>query len=185
MRPLVKVIVGLGLLGASALVAAAAPAGAQDSCGGGGYLDPSIEQLLQFQYPRTVTARGPIHVEGSLACGLGASEAVEFRIADRVIGSVALADDGTFAADFTVPDVAAGEYTIVGSASDDLTADGPITVLRSGDPARPGTPTTTTGTGSTPLARTGVDATPMVTLGAAVLVLGAAAVHGSRRRRPT
>lgn len=41
------------------------------------------------------------------------------------------------------------------------------------------------GSGEGPLARTGFNAVPVVTLGAAALVLGGAAVYGSKRRKAT
>ena len=81
------------------------------------------------------------------------------------------------------------EDDVVFGASGDLVADGPIEILGSGvggSGVNNGGGTGGTGTasgGSGALARTGFSSTPMITLGAAVLVLGAAAVYGSKRRR--
>lgn len=173
----------------AALFVGANAAGAQE-CGGGGYFDTPCPDLLEFEYPATVTAGGSIAIEGSISevqvddRALADYSSVEFKIADQVIGSADLNDDGTFAGTFTVPNVAAGDYTIVGTAdANDLSADGPIRILNPGSNTPNNNNTNTANNGSTPLARTGFDATPMITLGAAALVLGAAAVYGSKRRR--
>lgn len=178
-----KAVAGVCMLFA-ALFASANAASAQE-CGGGGYFDPVCTDLLQFEYPATVNAGGPIAITGSIsevAVAVEDYDSVEFRIADQVIGSAPVNDDGTFSGNFTVPNVAQGDYTIVGTASEDLEADGPIRILNAGTNVNNNN-TNTANNGSTPLARTGFDATPMITLGAAALVLGAAAVYGSKRRR--
>lgn len=178
-----KAVAGICMLFAALFVSANA-ASAQE-CGGGGYFSPPCTDLLQFEYPATVNAGGPIAITGSItevAAAVGDYDSVEFKIADQVVGSAPVRDDGTFSGSFTVPNVAQGDYTIVGTASADLTADGPIRILNAGSQV-PTSPTNTANNGNTPLARTGFDATPMITLGAAALVLGAAAVYGSKRRQ--
>ena len=194
MRKTLKAVLGLVVLLGVVFVAgsSAAPAGAQEC---GGYLNPCPPPVdecpFSATYPSEVTAGGSITIEGT---STGVTE-IEFLINDIVIGSVTPdPDTGDFSGTFTVPDLAAGHYDISANVSSECgdyvsVAEDGIDVLAE-QVTNPGTNTvnggttgTTTTTGSTPLARTGFDAAPMVTLGAAALVLGAAAVYGSKRRR--
>lgn len=185
MHKTLKAAAGLCMI-VGALFVSSTAAGAQE-CGGGGYFDPACEVLLEVEYSSTVTSGGTVVLSGTLTTNDPAGlpddcDSVVFTIADQEIGSLDIDDDGTFSGTLPVPSIAAGDYTIT-AASCEVVADGPITVVaRNGNVNNPGN-TNTTNNGTTPLARTGFDATPMITLGAAALVLGAAAVYGSKRRR--
>ena len=181
MRKTLKAVTGLFVLLGIVFFANAAPSGAQEC---GGYLNPCPEPTLEFTFPSVVQSGGSIHITGS--CNVP-DEPVVFTIGDQEIGTITPEDDGSFDVTLDVPNLAAGDYTISGTCGD-LVADGTLTVTTTTTPTTPTTPintvNTTSGTTSgTPLARTGFDAAPMVTLGAAALVLGAAAVYGSKRRR--
>ncbi|HEV7760182.1 MAG TPA: LPXTG cell wall anchor domain-containing protein [Acidimicrobiales bacterium] len=151
----------------------------------GGYFDPCTTETLTFEYPRTVRALQVIHITGLIdeqpaAASKASDDTVEFVLANQAIGSAPVAADGTFEGDFTVPNVPPAEYDIT-ATSGTLSTTGPITVIADG--VSGGNGNNNVAGNNNPLARTGFDATPMVTLGAAVLVLGAAAVYGSKRRR--
>lgn len=177
-----KAVAGLCMLLGTLFVTSSVAGAQDDTCGGGGYFDPV--PTLEATYPATVTAGGSITFEGSLTGVDVTAGSIEFEIAGRSVGSVDASDDGSFTATFTVPNVAAGDYSVVATfAPCDLVAEGDLTIAARGtDPGNNNNRNRTT-TGTTPLARTGFDATPMITLGAAALVLGAAAVYGSKRRR--
>jgi LPXTG-motif cell wall-anchored protein len=180
MRKTLKAVAGLCVLVGVLFVSGGSPSGAQEGCGG--YFNPCPpEGELEFTFPSEVLSGGTIRLVGS--CNLP-GESVEFKIGDTVIGTVEPDADGNFDVSFTVPSsIAAGTYTISGTCGD-LLAEGSIRVVRSGVTPGGGSNTVNgSGSGSTPLARTGFDAAPMVTLGAAALVLGGAAVYGSKRRR--
>ena len=181
MRKTLKAVMGLCVLAGVLFIGGAAPSGAQEC---GGYLNPCPppgEDVLEFTYDNPVVSGGKIHIFGS--CTI--DDVVEFTIGGQFIGSVEPDEDGNFDVTFDVPNLEAGTYEIVGTCGEELEAVGDITLTFPG--TTPTTPTnntvTTGGTTSTPLARTGFDAAPMVTLGAAALVLGGAAVYGSKRRR--
>jgi hypothetical protein len=193
MRKTLKAVLGLVVLMGVVFVvgSSATPAGAQEC---GGYLNPCPPPIdecpFSAEYPAEVTAGGSITITGT---STDVTE-IEFLINDIVIGSVTPEADGTFTGTFTVPDLAAGHYDISANVSSECgdyvsVAEDGIDVLAEQvtnpgtNTVNGGTGTTTTTTGGTPLARTGFDAAPMVTLGAAALVLGAAAVYGSKRRR--
>jgi hypothetical protein len=134
------------------------------------------DPTLEFEYPTQVEAGGDITITGN--CTEGGD--VVFTIGDEEIGTVTTDANGDFEATFDVPDLAPGTYTIEGVCSG-LVANGDIEVLAAGTDPGDGT----SNSGSTPLARTGFNPLPVVTLGAAALVLGGAAVYGSKRRRAT
>jgi LPXTG-motif cell wall-anchored protein len=207
MRRTLKALAGICVL-AGALFVSGSAVSAQE-CGGYGPACPPAEQEIVFTYPRTVKAGQSMKIDGEVrdvqATSRAATDEATITMAGQVLGTAAIAADGTFSGTFTVPNVAVGDYTI-SAASGDLLTEGPITVIAddvdcndvngpfsidpNNDPnnldgdndgiACEGVNNTTS---SNPLARTGFDATPMVTLGAAVLILGAAAVYGSKRRR--
>lgn len=188
MRQLSKVVAGIAVT-LIALVGFSNVAGAQDE-----YSPP---EELEFDFPSQVQAGGTIDISGN--CTID-GEDVNFTLGDVALGTVTPDDNGDFEASFTVPSsLAPGTYTLTGTCGE-LVATGDVQVLAAGQ--TPTTPGGTTGgttggtggttggtsggtvnTGTTPLARTGFDARPVATLGAAALVLGAAAVYGSRRRR--
>ncbi len=188
MRRTLKAVAGLCVLLGTLFIAGggAAPAGAQEC---GGYFGPPCEEdVLEVEYPTCIESGDPFAVNGSVtpADAESAGEDVEFTVDGVDVGTLDIADDGTFSGNLTAPVRAVGEYTFT-AATGELEASGPIDVctdVGSGGAGNPGGGgTNTAGGGSGPLARTGFDATPMVTLGAAVLILGAAAVYGSKRRR--
>ena len=185
MRRSMKAVAGICVL-VGTLLLASGTASAQDCGAYGPVCEPA--ETLTFEYPRTVRAGGTVHITGQIADQdpqvlQATGETVAFVLADEAIGTTPIEDDGTFAGDFTVPHVAPGEYRIT-ATSGTLSAAGPITVIAEGTTGNGTTGNGTTVAGRTdPLARTGFDATPMVTLGAAVLILGGAAVYGSKRRR--
>jgi len=179
MRRTLKAVAGLCVLTGTLFFASGGVASAQ-ACGG--YGNPCVTETLTFEYPRTVRALQSIHITGVIdeqpvAASKASDDTVEFVLANQAIGSAPVAADGTFEGDFTVPNVPPAEYDIT-ATSGTLSTTGPITVIADGVNNN-----NNNVAGNTPLARTGFDATPMVTLGAAVLVLGAAAVYGSKRRR--
>ena len=113
-------------------------------------------------------------------------------------GTLVVDDDGTFAGSLAVPaSLAPGTYELTvtcGGVVYEAEDGAPVEVLartannpNNGNGNNGGTTSYGnsggTNTGSTPLARTGFDARPVATLGAAALVLGGAALYGSRRRR--
>ena len=181
MRRTIKAVAGICVL-VGTLFLTSSTANAQEC---GGYFGPPCEtETLTFEYPRTVRALQVIHITGVItqeeAQALQASaDTVDFVLAGQAIGAADVEDDGTFEGDFTVPNVAPAEYDIT-ATSGTLSATGAITVIADGGNVNNNNNNTA---GNNPLARTGFDATPMVTLGAAVLILGGAAVYGSKRRR--
>jgi len=182
MRRTLKAVAGLCVLTGTLFFASGGAVSAQEC--GGYFGPPCVTETLTFEYPRTVRALQSIHITGMIteepaAASKASDDTVEFVLAGQAIGSTPVAADGTFEGDFTVPNVAPAEYEIT-ATSGTLSTTGPITVIADG--VNPGGGNNNVA-GNNPLARTGFDATPMVTLGAAVLVLGAAAVYGSKRRR--
>jgi len=202
MRRITKVIVGLGfaLLVSFGFTSSVSPAGAQDDppveCGG--EYQPSCPVECSFEYPLTVQIGEVITITGNTTNG-----PITFSIGGVELGTADDIDDnGDFSVTLTIgPDVPLGDQTIVGDCGGDDPAVGPIEVLAADDPGGPGgggnppggggtggtggTGGAGGGTGGGALARTGVDARPIVTLGAAALVLGGAALYGSKRRRVT
>lgn len=196
MRRTLKAVAGICML-VGVLAVSGSAAGAQAPCGG--YLQPGCDKLT-FDYPTPVNVAASIKVEGFIddvgeetsratatSPGTGTrGTTIAFTIGGKAAGTLDVEADGTFEGNITVPDVAAGQSTIRGTTGD-LVAEGPIEILGSGVGGNGnnnnGNGGTGTATGSSPLARTGFDATPMITLGAAAVVLGAAAVFGSKRRR--
>ena len=185
MRQVMKVVAGIGVA-LLVLVGFSGVAGAQ--------YEPS-DEVLEFDFPSQVQAGGELNVSGN--CSIE-GEDVTFTLGDITLGTVTPDENGDFSATFTVPaDLAPGTYTLAGTCGDQLVAEGTVEVLGAGgsnggggagaggvnNGSSGGTSGGSTNTGSTPLARTGFDARPVVTLGAAALVLGGAAVYGSRRRR--
>lgn len=174
MRQVMKAVAGVGVA-LLVLVGFSGAAGAQ--------YDPT-EDELEFDFPSQVQAGGELNVSGF--CTI-AGEDVTFTLGDITLGTVTPDENGDFSATFTVPaDLAPGTYTLTGTCGDQLVAEGTVEVLGAGTGVGGGDDGSvggSTNTGSTPLARTGFDARPVVTLGAAALVLGGAAVYGSRRRR--
>lgn len=169
MRKTLKAVIGL-------CVALVAVLGMSSAAGAQGLDDYFPDDELTFEYPAEVSSGGDIAITGN--CTL--AEDVTFTIGGEEIGSVTPDENGDFSATFDVPTLDAGTYTIQGTCGD-LVAEGDIEVLAAGS-----TPTNTpTTSGSAPLARTGFQPLPVVTLGAAALVLGGAAVYGSKRRRAT
>jgi LPXTG-motif cell wall-anchored protein len=183
MRRTIKAVAGICVLVGTLFLTSATAANAQEC--GGYFGPPCTEETLTFEYPRTVRAGQVIHITGliseeSTQAVRASADTVSFVLANQAIGSTDVNDDGTFADDFTVPNVAAGDYDIT-ATSGTLTATGPITVIDGSGVNNNNANNNVSN--NNPLARTGFDATPMVTLGAAVLILGAAAVYGSKRRR--
>lgn len=181
MRRTMKALAGICVL-AGALFVTGSAASAQE-CGGYGPACPPAEQEIVFTYPRTVRAGQAMDIDGEVRdvqpTARAATDEATIEMAGQVLGTAAIAADGTFSGTFTVPNVAVGDYTI-SATSGTLSTEGPITVIADGVN---GGGQNNTSSNNNPLARTGFDATPMVTLGAAVLILGAAAVYGSKRRR--
>lgn len=179
MHQVLKAVAGIGAA-LFVLVGFAGVAGAQYEG------TPPEADVLVFEFPSQVSSGGEIAITGNCT----ADDDVEFSIDGESIGSVDPDDSGDFTATFDVPDLDPGSYAIVGTCGEAV-AEGQIEVLAAG--SGPGGDGGTGGTGgadggtdnvgNTPLARTGFDARPVVTLGAAALVLGGAAVYGSRRRR--
>jgi hypothetical protein len=165
MHKTLRAVVGLCVAGV-AMFSMAGAAGAQIP----GY-EP--EPTLEFEYPTQVESGGDITITGN--CTEGGD--VVFTIGDEEIGTVETDVNGDFEATFDVPNLTPGTYTIEGVCSG-LVASGDIEVLAAG--TDPGDDTNNAGG---PLARTGFNPLPVVTLGAAALVLGGAAVYGSKRRR--
>ncbi|HEX7132841.1 MAG TPA: cytochrome c maturation protein CcmE [Iamia sp.] len=186
MRRTIKAVAGICVL-VGTLFLTSSTANAQEC--GGYFGPPCTEETLTFEYPRTVRAGQVIRITGliseeSTQAARASADTVSFVLADVNIGSTDVNADGTFADDFTVPNVAPAEYDIT-ATSGTLTATGPITVIDGSGVGNTGANNNGNNVagGTNPLARTGFDATPMVTLGAAVVILGAAAVYGSKRRR--
>jgi len=183
MRKTLKAVMGLlVLVGVFYVSGSASPAGAQD-CGYFGC--PPDECSFEGTYPSQVTSGGSITLTGTSEN----IDSIEFAIGGNVLGSVTPDENGDFSGTFTVPSLAAGTYTITATASSpcgEFTVEEDIEVLATqvNNPVNNNVNGSTgNGTSTTPLARTGFDAAPMVTLGAAALVLGGAAVYGSKRRR--
>lgn len=187
MRKTLKAVMGLlVLLGVFYVATPASPAGAQECVPT--YFDPCTpepECSFEGTYPARVTAGSRITLTGTAVN----VDSIEFAIGGSVIGSVTPDADGNFSGTFTVPSLAAGTYSITATAQSDcgeFTVEEDIEVVATQvtNPVNNNVNGSAGNTTSdTPLARTGFDAAPMVTLGAAALVLGAAAVYGSKRRR--
>ncbi len=181
MRQVLKLVAGVGVA-VLVLIGFSGVAGAQYEPG---------DDVLEFDFPSQVQAGGEITVNGN--CSIP-GEDVTFTLGDVTLGTTTPDENGDFSATFTVPaDLSPGTYTLTGTCGDQLVATGEVEVLGAGGGnsggggGNGGTTGGTSGgsvnTGSTPLARTGFDARPVATLGAAALVLGGAALYGSRRRR--
>jgi len=204
MQRTIRAVAGLCVLTATLFVGGAlagSPAGAQEC---GGYFGPPCEEdVLEFEYPACVEAGEAFTVTGSVtpADAASADDAIDFDIDGESVGSLDIDDDGTFSGSLTAPNLALGDYTITG-VTGELSASGDISVCddsnvgpgggnNNGGPGSNGgtggvgngNGNASGGTGSGALARTGFDSVPMITLGAAVVILGAAAVYGSKRRR--
>jgi LPXTG-motif cell wall-anchored protein len=184
MRKNLKAVVGLCVLLGVFFIGSSAPSGAQeDDCGG--YLNPCpAECVFDASIPAQVTAGGKVTISGTST----EVDSIEFSIGGQVIGSVTPGDDGSFSATFDVPSLSPGTYTATATASSpcgEFSDDVEIEVLARAvnNPGTNNVGGSSNGGSNTPLARTGFDAAPMVTLGAAALVLGGAAVYGSKRRR--
>ncbi len=194
MRRTLKAVAGICML-FGVLAVSGSAAGAQ-ACGG--YGQPGCDQLT-FDYPTPVNAGAEIPIVGVIEDTAATTDkatatsdetgtrgtTVAFTIGGLAAGELDVEADGSFSGVITVPSsLSAGTTTITGT-SGDITAEGPIEILGSGVGGNGnnngGTGTASGGSGA--LARTGFSSTPMITLGAAVLVLGAAAVYGSKRRR--
>ncbi|HMJ78794.1 MAG TPA: Ig-like domain-containing protein [Iamia sp.] len=180
MRGTLKAIAGLCFLtGTLFFASSSAPVSAQE-CGGYSGNPCVEEEVLEVEYPSCVVANDPFAVTGSVTPpdAASAGEDIAFDIDGQSAGTLAIADDGSISGSLTTPNLALGNYTFT-AVTGELEASGPIEVCT--DPNVGSNNNNVTG--NTPLARTGFDATPVVTLGAAALVLGAAAVYGSKRRR--
>ncbi|HEV7719979.1 MAG TPA: Ig-like domain-containing protein [Iamia sp.] len=180
MRGTLKAVAGLCVLAGTLLFASGGPASAQEC---GGYFGPPCgEDVLEVEYPSCVVAGDPFSVDGSVtpADAASAGEDVAFDIDGQSAGTLDIADDGTITGSLTAPNLALGNYTFT-AVTGELEASGPIEVCTDGGVGGNGNNNVTGG--NTPLARTGFDATPVVSLGAAALVLGAAAIYGSKRRQ--
>ena len=162
-RSLVAIVMvaGLAFTGGSA-----ASAQCYFNCGTAGDVTFSIEDS-------SVVAGQTVGVSGT---GCGANEVVEFSIGDSVIGSASADGDGNYSSTVTIPGLSNGSYTVNASCGTEVLGL-EITVAGAGGAVNPG------GVGGSGLARTGSDLGPLAGLGAAALVLGAAAVYGTRRRR--
>jgi len=180
MRGTLKAVAGLCVLAGTLFFASGGPVSAQEC---GGYFGPPCgEDVLEVEYPSCVVAGAPFSVNGSVTPpdAASAGEDVDFDIDGQAAGTLDIADDGSITGSLTTPNLALGNYTFT-AATGELEASGPIEVCRGAGVG--GNGNNNVAAGNTPLARTGFDATPMITLGAAALVLGAAAVYGSKRRR--
>lgn len=190
MRRTVKALAGICVL-AGAMFITAGVAGAQldptpEECDN--YLVACDGQEITFTHPASVHAGDVMDIEGQVTNiedkAAIADETATITMADEELGTAAIATDGTFAGEFTVPSaLEPGDYTISAS-SGGISTDSTITVV-SDDTEVDDDDTSSDDDDDDALARTGFDAAPMVTLGAAVLVLGAAALYGSKRRRLT
>ena len=170
MRQTIKAVVGIGV----ALVAMFGFASAASA------YPPGPEGTLTFEFPSQVSSGGEINITGTCDAG----DEVTFAIGDETLGTAAVDENDEFSETFDVPDLDPGTFAITATCGD-LVAEGDIEVLGADEEPPPGGGTGGTGTGGGPLARTGFNALPVVTLGAAALVLGGAAVYGSKRRRAT
>ena len=119
----------------------------------------------------TVVAGQTIGVSGT---GCAAGEEVTFTIGDTTVGSATADGSGDYAGTVTIPSLENGEYTINASCGTSVLGLN-ITVGDGGGSSG--------GTSGGGLARTGTEIGPLAGLGAAAVVLGAAAVYGTRRRR--
>lgn len=192
MRQVLKFAAGIAV----ALVAFAGfsgVAGAQDLDG----YEPGPEgcAAFDFDYSAQVQAGGTLEVTNGVSDTPNAE--VSLALDDVALGGTLVTDaDGAFAGSYSIPaDLAPGTYELIATCGgvEYLSEDGaPVEVLAATQTPNNNTGNMNTGnngggngtnTGSTPLARTGFEARPLVTLGAAALVLGGAAVYGSRRRR--
>lgn len=194
MRRTIRAVAGLCMLTATLFVGGAlagSPAGAQ-ACGG--YLQPPCEQdVLEFEYPACVVSGRSFSVNGTVtpADAASAGEDISFTVGGESAGTLDIDDDGTFSGSLTTPSLALGDYEITGTTGE-LSATGDIEVCTDSGVGSGGANNGNGGSngsgnnnanGSGALARTGFDSVPMITLALAVLILGAAAVYGSKRRR--
>jgi len=120
----------------------------------------------------TVVTGQTVGVSGT---GCAANEDVTFTIGDTQVGSTVADADGNYSGSVVVPSLADGQYTINASCGTSVLG---LNITVGGTGA--GTVSSSAGTG---LARTGTEIGPLAGLGAAAVVLGAAAVYGTRRRR--
>ena len=119
----------------------------------------------------TVVAGQSLGVSGT---GCDPDSEVTFTIGETVVGTATADSEGNYSGTVTIPALAPGTYTINAECGAEvLSLD--ITV-GTGDGGT--VPTTDDG-----LARTGFDLAPLAGIGAAAVVLGAAAVYGTRRKR--
>ncbi|MBI2708360.1 MAG: LPXTG cell wall anchor domain-containing protein [Actinobacteria bacterium] len=104
---------------------------------------------------------------------------VQFSVAGRSIGAADVGSDGSFTATVTIPsDLAPGTYTLTTT----VVCNGTTTTLGVEVSVSP-TGAGGGGGGGGPLPRTGFNLAPVASVGAALLILGAAAIYGARRKR--
>jgi len=162
---LMRVLMGL-IMAAGLVFVGSSAAGAAD-CGYGGC-------VVVFKIADTVVVAGQtVEVSGS---GCEANAPVTITIGDTTVGTTTTDGDGNYTGTITIPDLPPGKYTVNADCGTGVLGID-ITIEASS------TPGTTPGTTTTPLARTGSDLGPLAALGAAAVVLGGAAVYGTRRRR--
>lgn len=188
MRQVMKLVAGT----AAALIALfgfAGAAGAQD-----GYGPPEGCAEFDFDYSARVEAGSELVITN----GVGSpGDELTMALGETALGgTLVVDDDGTFAGSLAVPaSLAPGTYELsvtCGGVLYEAEDGAPVEVLansgtnnggNNGNSSDPFNGGSTNNSGSNPLARTGFDARPVATLGAAALVLGGAALYGSRRRR--
>ena len=133
----------------------------------------------------TVKAGGTVNIVGS-GFEAGLELVVELRSTPVEIGSVQVADDGTFTLAVTIPaNTPAGDHTIAVIQPDGAEATAPITITAADGTGGSGGAGDAGSAGGSDgdLATTGADPTPYLILAALLLMLGAAFVVARRRTR--
>ena len=164
-RACVAVLMAAGFLFVGANAASAA---------GCGYSCPTTGGTVTFTIDDTTVVAGQTVGVSGTGCAAGAD--VTFTIGGTEVGSTTADSDGNYSGSVTIPNLDPGEYTINATCGSAVLG---ITITVGSGAGGTGS---TTGGG---LARTGSDLGPLAGLGAAAVVLGGAAVYGTRRRRQT
>ena len=155
------------LVGAAALSLMLASAASAQIPGYGG--SPSVT----FQVDDSTVVAGQSVVASGTGCGAG--DTVTFSIDGTTLGTTTASSTGTYSSTVTIPDLPDGTYTLNATCGSDVLGLS-ITVGNGG-----GSLGASTGSGG--LARTGSNLMAPVGVGTIAVVLGGAAVYGSRRRR--
>jgi LPXTG-motif cell wall-anchored protein len=129
----------------------------------------------------SVTGGQSVPVSGT-CCAPGQSVSFILNPGGMTIGQTTADSSGNYTGTVTIPEnLGEGQYTIAADCGGQTSTE--VLGLSVGAGGTGTTTGSTTGSTGTALPRTGSNLAPLVGLGGAAIVLGAAAVYGTRRRR--